>query len=667
MIYFGRDICNDERQATQREWLVTNGIGGYASGTVAGTLTRRYHGYLVAALKPPLGRTLLLTKLDENATYDDQSMPLFSNLWKDAFIEPYGFRAIEQFRLEGTTPVWTFACADALLEKRLWMEQGANTTYILYTMRRGSAPITLDIRALVNYRDHHSGTYAADWQMRLLPGPQDMRIEAFLGATPFFLVSDRATLDPDHTWYRNFWLSQEKERGLNCYDDNLCVGTFSAVLQPGESFTIVATTDPNPMCEGTNAYERHYHAEQEILYRERQEPCTPAWVCQLNLAANQFIVQRPTEHDSDGSTIIAGYHWFSDWGRDTMTSLHGLTITTGRYDVARRILYTFARYVDQGMLPNRFPDDGAAPEYNTIDAALWYIEATRAYVTATDDIATLEHLFPTFEEIITWYLNGTRYQIHVDPTDGLVFGGERGMQLTWMDAKIGDWVVTPRIGKPVEVNALWYNALRSVASFARLLGMSPERYDEAANQTRAGFARFWNAEAGYCYDVLDGPEGHDDALRPNQLLAVSLPHSPLEADQQGAVVDMCARTLLTSYGLRSLSPDDPDYIGTYTGDPLQRDRAYHQGTIWSWLIGPFVMAHLRVYHDPTVAQSFLIPLAHSITAYGIGSISEIFDGDSPFIPRGCIAQSWGVAELLRAWHATIDSPGTDRPEKAIPR
>jgi len=366
-------------------------------------------------------------------------------------------------------------------------------------------------------------------------------------------------------------------------------------------------------------------------------------------------VRRPLLEEPDGRTVIAGYPWFGDWGRDTMISLPGLTLVTGRPDVAARILRTFARFVDQGMLPNRFPEVGEIPEYNTADATLWYFEAIRAYHAATGDDVLLRDLFPVLQEIIEWHRRGTRYHIHVDPADGLLYAGEVGVQLTWMDAKVGDWVVTPRIGKPVEINALWYNSLCSAAHFARRLGKPADRYEALAEQTHAGFARFWNEVAGYCYDVIDGPGGDDLALRPNQLLAVSLPHSPLSPEQQRAVVNVCARHLLTSHGLRSLSPDDQAYIGHYGGDQRRRDGAYHQGTVWSWLIGPFVSAHLRVYHDPALAQSYLLPLARHLAGHGIGSISEVFDGDPPFTPRGCIAQAWGVAELLRAWQATTDA------------
>ena len=659
---FGREVCNQLSVAEEREWLVTNGIGGYASGTVAGVLTRRYHGLLVAALDPPLGRTLLLTKLDETVTFNGDTYPLFTNRWASGVVDPNGFYHLERFHLEGTTPVWTFACAGALLEKRVWMQPGANTTFIRYDLPRSARALVLTIKAFVNYRDYHSSTQAGDWRMQVTPVAHGLQVSAFDGATPFYVLSDQAELSPQHNWYRNFYLSVEAYRGLDATEDHLYAASCRAILHPGQSLTLVASADPAPNLDGLSAYAERQAYEQQLITQAStrlQPPPTstpevalPAWTQHLALAADQFIVRRTLPDNPEGHTIIAGYPWFSDWGRDTMISLPGLTLTTGRFDIARSILRTFARFVDQGMLPNRFPDAGEIPEYNTVDATLWYFEALRAYHAATRDDDLLRELFPVLQDIIAWHQQGTRYNIHVDSTDGLLYAGEPGVQLTWMDARVGDWVVTPRIGKPVEVNALWYNALRIMADTAGRLGETATAYEAGAAQIRQGFARFWNETAGYCYDVLDGPQGHETALRPNQLLAVSLPHTPLESRQQQAVVDVCARYLLTSHGLRSLTPHDPAYVGHYGGGPQQRDGAYHQGTVWGWLIGPFVKAHLRVYRNPALAGSYLQPLIRHLSNNNIGSISEIFDGAPPFTARGCFAQAWSVAELLQAWQAT---------------
>ena len=650
VVDFGREICGDLHSAEQREWLVTNGMGGFASGTVAGVLTRRYHGLLFAALKPPLGRTLLVTKLDEVAEYDGRDYALATNRWAGGSIDPQGYQHIERFRLEGTIAVWTFAIADALLEKRIWMEQGANTTYVRYDLVRGSGFIELTAKALVNYRDYHSTTQGGDWRMEITRVTSGLRVNAFDGATPFYLLSSSAVAEPGHDWYRNFDLTTARYRGLDDHDDHLCAGMFHVKLSPGQSVTLVFTTNPWDTRESEAALDRERAHEQDVLARAPAPPAgDPGWIRQLTLAADQFMVRRPTDADPDGRSVIAGYHWFGDWGRDTMISLPGLTLSTGRSEIARSILRTFARYVDRGMLPNRFPDAGEAPEYNTVDATLWYFEAIRQYLAATRDLATLRELFPVLADIVEWHVKGTRYNIKVDPADGLLYAGEPGVQLTWMDAKVGDWVVTPRIGKPIEVNALWLNALASMDQFARALKQPAEKFEALARKTREGFQRFWNPAAGYCFDVLDAPEGNDASLRPNQIFAVSLPETALTRDQQRAVVDVCARELLTSHGLRSLAPSDSRYVGHYGGGPRERDAAYHQGTVWSWLLGPFVRAHLRVYGDPVRAASFLEPMAHHLKQHGLGTVSEIFDGDPPFTPRGCIAQAWSVAETLTAW------------------
>ena len=670
---FGREVCGDLSVAMKREWLVANGIGGFASGTVTGLLTRRYHGLLMAALKPPLGRTLLLAKLDETAEYDgiypdsNRFYPLFINRWEDGTVEGNGHHYLDRFHLEGTTPVWTFALANALLEKRVWMQHGANTTYIQYRLTRATGPLGLSIKALVNYRDYHSTTMMNDWYPAVddvaIDGGSGLRLRMFDEAAPFYLFSDRAEIAPQFDWYEDLYLPVEEFRGQrDVSEDHIYAAQLQVTLRPGETFAIVASTEPSPNLDSAAAYGARREYEQALLERSAgmrapgkhngAKVGLPQPLKQLVLAADQFIVNRPTAADPDGKSVIAGYHWFGDWGRDTMIALPGLTLATGRPEVAAGVLRTYAQFVDQGMLPNRFPDAGETPEYNTVDATLWYFVALREYIQATGDAALLRELFPILIDIIDWHLRGTRYRIRMDAADALLYAGETGVQLTWMDAKVDEWVVTPRIGKPVEINALWYNVLRIMQDFAEHLGEDSAVYGELAGRVREGFARFWDARMGYCYDVLDGPDGNDLSLRPNQLLAVSLPHSPLEAEQQRSVVDTCARHLLTAHGLRSLSPDDKAFIGKYGGDRRKRDGAYHQGTVWGWLIGPFISAHLRVYQDMAGARAYLEPLLRHMVDHGIGSISEIFEGDAPFAPRGCIAQAWSVAEVLRAWQMT---------------
>ncbi|UCG23942.1 MAG: glycogen debranching enzyme family protein [Chloroflexota bacterium] len=641
---------SSELLAGSREWLVTNGIGGYASGTVAGHLTRRYHGYLMAALDPPLGRTLLLAKLDETAGYDGLSYPLFTNRWAGEHVNPHGYRHVESFNLDGSIPVWRFNLNGARLKKRIWMAAGANTTYIYYSLVQADRPLALSIKAFANYRDYHGLTQGGEWQMNVEAVDHGLQVTAFPNAVPFYVLSDAAEATPSHAWHAGYDLALERYRGMEHHDDHLLVGTFRAMLDPGQSLTLVASTTEVPALDGRAALaERHRHERALLTKAKLPRTTTPEWIQRLVLAADQFVVDRSLPDRTSGKSMIAGYPWFGDWGRDTMISLPGLALVTGRPEVARTILRTYAQYVDGGMLPNRFPDSGREPEYNTVDATLWYFQAIDAYHQATHDDDLLAELFLVLVDIIAHHQQGTRYNISVDPADGLLYAGQPGVQLTWMDAKVDDWVVTPRIGKPVEVNALWYNALRAMVRFARLLGESHDLYEASAQQTRDGFGRFWNEAVGYCYDVLDGPEGHDPVLRPNQIFAVSLPDSPLSKEQQRAAVDVCGRHLLTSYGLRSLAPGDVEYQGHYGGDIRQRDGAYHQGTVWGWLLGPYCLAHYRVYRDEALVLSFLAPMASHLDEAGLGSLSEIFDGDDPFTPRGCFAQAWSVAETLRAW------------------
>ena len=669
-LQFGREVCSNLKIAESREWLVTNGIGGYASGTIAGVLTRRYHGLLVGALKPPVARTLLLTKLDETIQYNGRFYNLFTNRWADGTVEPQGYLNIESFHLEGTTPVWNFAFADGLLEKCIWMNQGANTTYIRYSYKRGSKPLSLSLKALVNYRDYHGKTKGNSLFSIYKYRQQGLEIKAFPEAVNLYLFANpedqtsNFSWQINNTWYRDFALAVEKYRGLDDVEDHLHAATGKITLQPGDSITFLASTESNPQLDSKVSRQEKSNRESKLInlwYFSNFLSTKPHtrqpnhWIEQLVLAADQFIVDRPLTDNPEGKTIIAGYPWFTDWGRDTMIALPGLTITTGRYDIAKTILRTFAKYVDRGMLPNLFPDAGSTPEYNTVDATLWYFEAILTYYTATKDQEFLGELFPLLAAIIDWHIKGTRYKIQMDD-DGLLYAGEAGVQLTWMDAKVGDWVVTPRIGKPVEVNALWYNSLVCMMHFSQVLGESGAKYQELAADTRSHFDRFWYKTGGYCYDVIDSPDGNDTSFRPNQIFAVSLPamvlgegYSLLQKSQQKMIVDQVGQKLLTSYGLRSLAPSHSDYVGIYGSSQLQRDGSYHQGTTWGWLIGHFIQAHLRVYNNPDLAHSFLSPMANHLQDGCIGSISEIFDGGVPFTPRGCFAQAWSVAEVLRSW------------------
>lgn len=651
---FGTEIAADDIQAFTREWLVTNGLGGYASGTIGGAPTSRYHGHLIAALKPPVERTLLVGTLEDNASYLGHTHALWSAQHPHG-LSGGGHRRLMAFGFEGTTPVWHYALADAVLEKRVWMEPGHNTTYVRYTLGRASAPLTLHVRVRANPRDHHGNTHIRTTMPHLSARALPHGVEVNENFTRrFYLFSDVAQAQVDLHWRMDYHLSVEAGRGLDALDDQCAVATFAATLKAGDSCTLIFSTEEDPSRDGAAAYARRQAYEAALLAQGAQ-PTDPEPIRRLVLAADQFIVSRPLPNDPDGQTVIAGYPWFNDWGRDTMIALPGLTLAVGRPEVAARIVRTFAAFVSQGMLPNNFPDQhGDVPGYNTVDATLWYVEAVRAYTAHTGDVALARELFPILQDIITWHIQGTRYHIHRDPADGLLYSGEDGVQLTWMDVKIEHWVVTPRTGKAVEINALWHNALCTLAELAAMLGHDPAPYVAWAASARTGFARFWNPDRGYCYDVLDGPHGSDPTLRPNQLFALSLHHNRtlLTPAQQHSVLTACAQHLLTPFGLRSLAPSEPGYMGHYNGDRITRDAAYHQGTVWGWLIGPWVSAHWRVHGDAVAARAFVEPLYHHLSAHGLGTVSEVFDGDPPHAPYACLAQAWSVSEILRVWRET---------------
>jgi predicted glycogen debranching enzyme len=630
----------------RREWLVTNGLGGYASGSACDVLTRRYHGLLVAALNPPVGRRVLWSKLDASAAYAGATFDLGANRWHDGTLHPTGYRYLSSCELDGTTPVWTYRFADATLERRILMERGTDTTFVTYALLDASAPVDLTLKSYVNDRDYHGLTWAYDVKDVAQIDGSIATIRLGSG-TPWYLGIDRGTLEIAGEWYYGFRYDEELARGLDAIEDLYHALTIRVTLQPGERIVVrgsLAQRDAVTLRPNVN------DARVLELWRKAQPlaKSAPPWIESLILAADAFIVDRVVEGEA-GKTVIAGYHWFGDWGRDTMISLPGLTLVTGRAPVARSILETFARFVDGGMLPNRFPDGGEAPEYNTVDAALWYVEAVRAYYEATGDRELVEHVMDALDSIVHNYVRGTRYGIKLDD-DGLIRAGEPGVQLTWMDAKVGDWVVTPRIGKPVEINALWYNALCSLDGFAQALGRDPAPYRQLGSRARASFARFWNAETNYAYDVLDGPNGHEASIRPNALFAVSLPFRAFDSVKERAIVDLAAHRLWTSFGVRTLSSDDPQYVGTYAGTQAERDGAYHRGTAWPWLAGPFVRAHLNAYGDRVRAQRLVDAFAGRLSTYGMGTLAEIADGDAPNRERGCIAQAWSVAEVLRVWH-----------------
>jgi len=644
-ILIGKEICRDLDRSIHREWLETNGMGGFASSTIIGLNTRRYHGLLVPALNPPLGRIVALSKFEETLVLSNgNTFDLSANNYYGA-IHPHGYRYLEHMRFD-PYPIFTYRLNDTIIEKQVFMIHGQNATVITYGPL--DEPVTLILKPLVAFRDYHHITRQNPYiNSHVDIQPNHICYKPYEQLPPLHM-SHNGQFEPQGDWYYNFTYPVEAYRGLDCEEDLYCPGTLTFNLQPGQSAHIIASLEPISIDQVPQLQQAERTRRKSIV---QNTPSNDVGTRLLTQAADAFIVKRKDSL----STIIAGYPWFTDWGRDTMIALPGLTLVTKRFDEARNILEAFAQVCDQGMIPNRFPDHGEIPDYNSVDATLWYVHAIDRYLAYTGDTQFVhETLWPTIKQIIAWFCKGTRYNIHVD-TDGLLYAGEQGAQLTWMDAKVDDWVVTPREGKPVEINALWYNALCVAQNLAEQFG-DPEQaleYGTLAQKVALQFPNvFWNPQTGCLFDCI-GPNGADPAIRPNQVFALSLPHRMLSEDQEKSILSVIQRDLLTPYGLRSLSPSDPSYVGHYGGNPHARDGAYHQGTVWGWLIGAFVTAWVRInQNDPTVhhtAQRFLDPLRQHLQEYGLGQISEIFDGDSPHTPRGCYAQAWSVAETLRAY------------------
>jgi predicted glycogen debranching enzyme len=654
MIEIDESRCRDFKTATSLEWLETNGQGGFAFGTVSGAATRRYHSYLTAALNPPVGRYALVAKFEETLEINGEFFELSSNNYPGT-VYPKGYEFLTSFRLD-PFPIWTFRCGDILLEKRLFMPKGRNATVVRYSTSKHAfktkQKMRLKVRPLISCKDYHTIIRRGDLPAtgyKIQDGVIEMQPDPSIDAVIFF-SHNAASVIPTGYWYENFQYLIEAERGFD-YSEDL-YQPFEMEFDFRRDVSVIISTGRSIEAAAAAELEKsEINRRKKILQRSGLQT---EFEKSLVLAADQFIVAR-----GNGNTIIAGYPWFSDWGRDTMISLSGLALVTNRNETARSILIEYAKYVSEGMIPNRFPDKGESPDYNTADATLWYFEAVRAYVEKTGDIELVEtHLYKTLAEIIRWHLNGTRYQIRVD-TDGLLQAGTPQTQLTWMDAKSGERVFTPRNGKPVELQALWYNALRSMADFAEVLGYDDDRvrFDSLANLTRFSFnAVFWNADAGCLYDVVENGR-RDASVRPNQLFAIALPHPVLERRHWRTVVDRVRSDLLTPFGLRTLSPADPNYVGRYEGPPASRDAAYHQGTVWAWLMGPFIDAFRRAYAEEKDVESESLGLLaafedHLKTAC-LGQISEIFDGDPPHTPRGCPAQAWSVAEILRVYSTIL--------------
>lgn len=641
MLTKDKDIVQEFDKAIEYEWLETNGLGGWSGSTIIGANTRRYHGLLVAATVPPVERTVLLSKLDETIVADGHRYELGCNNYSPNVIHPNGNQYLRHFSKD-IAPSWLYEAGGIQLEKSVTMLHGENTVIISYEVLKAASGFTLEFLPLIAARGYHrlqKETGSLQWDVDFSNGIFHNCPD---GKTDLYIYVPGAAYRHEPCWYKNFQYTVEEYRGLDHCEDLVNHGAITVTLKENDHLNIIiSTADP----KGRDA---EALASRELLRRRRMlfEKPDDELLKQLILAADQFIVKR----DDNLKTIIAGYHWFTDWGRDTMISLPGLCLSTGRFEDAKNILRAFAASVSEGMLPNRFQDNGAEPEYNNVDGTLWYFIAIHKYLQASGDSNfILKELLPVLKEIIDWHFKGTRFNIHVDD-DGLLYAGEKGQQLTWMDARIGDWVVTPRMGKPVEIQALWYNALMI---FADLLNMNNQQQDAtlvtiSADKAKQSFLeKFWYSQGGYLFDVIDESGKPDPSLRPNQLLAISLPYSLIEGEQAKSVVAIVEKELYTPVGLRTLPVNDKRYIARYGGDQWHRDSAYHQGTAWSWLLGPYVDALVKTNSDKEKIKAVIASLPHHLNEACIGSVSEIFDADAPHHPRGCVAQAWGVAEWLR--------------------
>lgn len=645
---FGKSDWQTFERGIEKEWLLTNGIGGFASSTLTGVNSRRYHGLLVASLNPPIERHLILSKIDESININGREFELFSYKTPDDIKE--GYKYLQRFIMD-PLPVYTYCVEDVLLEKEITMVNGENTVAVVYHILNGEAKSVLRFTPLVNFRDYHGNS--SRWHMSFEQKTADREtvIKPYGLSTEIRLMCSEGRFKRlEDNWFYNMQYPVEQERGLHSTEDHFIPGCFEIEVGPGEEkyITILATIEKNPSeTDGLKLIKMEKDRIGGLLERAGFKDSLSQ---KLVIAADNFIVRRKS---TDSKTIIAGYPWFTDWGRDTMIALPGLTLATGRFQDAKDILYTFSRYVKDGLIPNMFPDAGNEPPYNSVDASLWYFEAVYKYLKYTGDVDFISReIYPKLKEIVEFYAKGTHFKIRMDE-DFLISAGDKDTQLTWMDAKVDDWVVTPRHGKAVEINALWYNALKIMEQLAGRFREDIPFYGETAVKVQESFVKsFWNEKKGCLFDVITD-SGCDERVRPNQIMAVSLDFPVIEGEKARKIVDRVWKELYTAYGLRSLSPDENEYCGIYTGDRYSRDGAYHQGTVWAWPAGQFFSAYIKAYGNSKrsreIVKKLISPYKDHLRDGCVGSISEIFDGNNPHIPRGCCAQAWSVAEILRAY------------------
>jgi len=621
--------CRNLEISTRREWVLPNGIGGYAMGTVSGINTRRYHGHFIASTHPPTGRMLLLGGVDATASFGGTRLPLSSNQYPGV-VYPDGFAYLKSFEATDRTVTWHYAQGTVSIEKQLEVEAGRNAVKIRYT-NKGKKAVELALRPLVCHRDHHGDFAERSGYPQSIEFGEDVTIVSE-GETSIVFGHSGAKRIPVHGWYYRFEHARESDRGLHPRDDLYCPCEFKVDLQAGQTFTLLVSDQ-----EG----------DSEVDSAEAFSTNAVSLKAALESAAGKFVVETNRR-----SSILAGYPWFTDWGRDTMISLPGILLVSGRFQTARELLSAYASQLRRGLIPNRFVERGEEPDYNTVDATLWFGNAIYRTLSAEWDETFARKMYATLQEVVQWHRKGTDFGIHVDPSDGLLCQGEHGVQLTWMDAKIGDWVVTPRHGKPVEINALWINLLRVIEWIGGRIGEDTTDVVKLAELGEKNFeAKFWHPIRGH---YLDTCEPNDASLRPNQVLAMSLPFSPVDPEHARRALEVVRQELLTPVGLRTLGPKEPGYKGRFEGPLPELDAAYHQGTVWPWLLGSFVTSLVKFTGDVAEGRRILKEAREMLSECGIGGISEVYDGDAPHRPNGCPWQAWSVAEIRRAWVEDLD-------------
>lgn len=636
----GENLVFDFQTLHNLEWLESNGLGGYSSGTFSGAHSRKYHGLLVASLQPPVKRVVVVSRLEETILVENESYNLACNQFPGT-LYPFGIQHLTGYSHD-FFPQWTYQVQGITLRKTIAAVHGENTTLVLYEVIDAPEKFSMELKPFYASRDIHHLTRANDYiGQHFIFSRGTFQTMNYQGCPEFFINVPRSQFVEDRVWYRNFEYQQEYLRGMDYQEDLFSHGKFLVTLRKGSRLGVIVSLE-DPSDRDALRLFREERRRRELTIKPFDHP----GLARLALAADQFVVKR-----EDLNTIVAGYPWFADWGRDAMIALPGLCLVTRRFKEAKKILQKFAEYIDDGMIPNRFPDSGEKPEYNTIDATLWFFNALYQYYRYSGDKLFIKSILPLLRDVIDWHYRGTRYGIHVDKHDELLMGGDPSTQLTWMDAKIGDWVVTPRWGKPVEVNALWYNALCITAFFLNELNYDgdAEFFTMKAAIVKKNFnEKFWNEDRGYLYDCIQNNYPVHD-VRPNQLYALSLPFPVLDQSRAVRVMEMVQDHLLTPYGVRSLSPTHPAYRGRYEGGPSDRDSSYHQGPAWSHLLGAYIDGLFYALGEDArrPATEILENMFQHLNEAGTGSVSEIFDGDPPYAPKGCIAQAWSVGELFR--------------------